>query len=147
MKVILLKNHPKLGKEGEIKNVADGYALNSLFPAGIAAPATSERVKTASEKKEKIIKELTQKQKEIQEMVQKLESNALTLVKEASDKGKLFAAVTLEEILSGLKDQAKIALDKGEVVLENQIKEIGDHSIKIKVGDTQVNLKLSVKQK
>ena len=63
MKVILLKDAPRIGKRGDIKNVSDGYARNFLFPGGFAEQATNSAIKKVEQENEikKIKKEKSHK--------------------------------------------------------------------------------------
>ena len=147
MKVILLKDNSKIGKKGDIKQVADGYATNYLIPNKIAAPATGTAIKQAGEMQKKVEKEIKNKEKEIKKFVSKLENKSITLVKEASDKGKLFAAVTVDEILDTVKKDLNLVVNKAEVSINEHIKEIGDHDVKLKIGPANISFKIKIKQK
>ncbi|MFC1622502.1 50S ribosomal protein L9, partial [Patescibacteria group bacterium] len=99
MKVILLQNVKSLGKTGEIKNVADGYASNFLFPNKLAQPASQEKIQSIQNKKNKETKVHKQEEKELNKIINKISGQKITIQKQASDKGKLFAAISLDEIL------------------------------------------------
>ena len=110
MKIILLKDNKKLGKKGEIKNIADGYAMNFLIPQKIATPATQEKIKELKLKPKNIIKKEQEDEKKLKGLFNKLENKKIVIKKQASDKGKLFAAITLEEILMALKNNFNLVL-------------------------------------
>ena len=134
MQVIILKNH-------QIKNVADGYAMNYLLPQKLAVIVTEEKIKnlkTQEKKKEKLIKEET---KEFDFLVNKLKNKKIILSKPASEKGKLFAAVSKNEILSAL------GLEKYKVEINQHIKEIGEHKIEIQISKLRLPIIVEVKKK
>src|SRR4051812_13694300 len=96
MKIILLKDVPKVGKRYDVKNVADGYALNMLIPRGLAQVATNDAVKRVELAKSN---DMTQKKIQDELLVKNLEiikNLTLTLKERANEKGSLFAGVTRE---------------------------------------------------
>ncbi len=144
MKVILLKDVPKIGRKYEIKNIADGYARNSLIPQGLVEVATPARIKQTEklraqqEEALKIEKDLLQKNFET------LKSVKLEIAEAANDKGHLFKGIDIERIVNELKKQQRIELKKGMIVLDKPIKEIGEFIISVKIGDKKGSFKLEI---
>lgn len=132
MKVILRSDVKGVGKKGDLKNIADGYALNALFPKKLAVAATADSIRhlEQEEKKRKMIveKELS----EAKALGKKISSMTFTLVRRA-EKGKLFGAIHEGDIVEAFATE-KIAVEKKQVFFEKQIKEIGSHSIGINLG-------------
>lgn len=93
MKIILLKDIPKLGKKYEVKNASDGYATNMLFPRGLAIPATPENLRRFETEKAKLEGERKVHEALQAENMKALESTVLTISGKASDKGHLFASI------------------------------------------------------
>jgi len=142
MQIILLQNLDKLGKKGDIKNVATGYALNFLFPKDLAAPATDEKIKQFETKKQKINTEKKEQNKEISS----LKGKKITIHKKASDQGKLFAAVSKNEIINAIKKDLYINLENNKISIIDQIKNIGEHQIRIKIDGQQITIRVAVNQ-
>lgn len=144
MKIVLLKDVPKIGKKWEVKNVSDGHALNFLIPQGLAtvatksAVATAEKAKAAMEVEKKIQIDLLQKN------LHSLEGVSITLSGKASEKGHLFAGIHKEEIARVLKDQTRLDILPELIDLTHPLKEIGNHEVTIKVGDESAKLKVSI---
>ena len=128
MKVILMKDVPKVGLKGETKEVSDGYARNYLFAQNLAVQATVQAV--ASVKKEKQVAERKEERgmKEAGEMAKKLEAYQLRLQEKANDSGGLYAAVTADTIAKGLK-KAGHEITSAMVDLQEPIKELGEHEL------------------
>lgn len=133
MKVILLKDIKELGKTGEIKELADGYARNYLIPRGMAAEATKEKIKETEEKNLKVQKNI---QKEIlvaEDLKQKLQGKTIKISLKTGGGDKLFGAVTTKEIAELLDKQLKIKIDKKKIEFTEPIKHLGEYEIKIKL--------------
>lgn len=133
MKVILLKDIKDLGKTGEIRELADGYARNYLIPRGMAAEATKEKLKETEEKNNKVQKN---KQKEIlvaEDLKQKLDGKTIKVSLKTGGGDKLFGAVTTKEIADLIDKQLKIKIDKKKIEFAEPIKHLGEYEIKIKL--------------
>ena len=147
MKIILLKDVAKVGRRYEIKNVADGYALNALFPKGLAEPATPDIVKKIEAMKEK---DLTEKKIQNELLVKNLEIiNGLKLEfsEKANEKGHLFAGVTKEMITDEIKKKTKFNIDSESIKIVKPIKETGDHKVTIQIQDKKAEFIVSIKAK
>lgn len=137
MKIILLKDMPKVGKKGDIKNVSDGYARNFLFLKNIAFPAIPENIKKAEQalgskkaKKEKL-------HESFHNLKAALAERGIVIKKKADEKGKFYAAVSGSEILEALGSLGfplPEKLSDKAVIFESPIKTPGKHEIKIVFG-------------
>ena len=106
MKVILNKDLSTLGEEGDVKDVARGYARNYLFPRGIALPYTPQTVKLFEARKEEIEAKKAQKRQDALGLKERLENLELTLTMPAGANGKLYGAVTSQTIADELAKQS-----------------------------------------
>ena len=131
MKILLLQDVKAIGRKGEIKNVADGYALNNLLPRKVAVMATPDVVKKYEiEQAQK--NEETKIQKELAEKTfADLATKTVTIKANASDKGHLFASIHAPEIMMALKQQHNVALNTDWIELKQPIKEVGMHKLKL----------------
>lgn len=132
MKVILCADVKGVGKKGEQRNVADGYAVNALFPKKLAVVATPDAIRQIEqeEKTRKIIaeKELAQ----VKELAKKISGMTITLIRKA-EKGKLFGAVHEGDIAEALAKE-NISVERKRVFFEKQMKEIGNYSASVHLG-------------
>jgi large subunit ribosomal protein L9 len=145
MKVILIKDVKKIGKKYDIKDVADGHALNMLIPNGLAIPATSGNLNMIETKKKGDMLETAKTEAEIQKALNDIKGISIEMTGKVNDKGHLFAGIHKTEILEAVKKQKGINITAEHVILEKPIKEVGEQAIKVKVGDREASFKLIIK--
>lgn len=145
MKIIILRDTPKVGKKYEIKEVNDGYALNLLIPKGIAIPATPQAIKRVEAEKAVLEGERKVLEDLIMKNIKAIEGITLNISAKANPKGLLFAGVHKEEIAKDLNLQAQIQIDPSFIELEHPLKEVGEHTVPIKAGGKSANLKIVIK--
>ena len=134
MKVVLLQDVRGQGKKGQLINVSDGYARNYLIPRGIATEATTDNI-NAMKLQEKARKAQIEREKaEAKAIADKLSSVQVTIRAKGSSGGKLFGAVTSQEISDSLKEQHGIEIEKNKIVQSEPIKSYGVYSVKAKLG-------------
>ncbi len=143
--IILTQNIEKLGKQGEIKSVSQGYAYNYLLPRNLAIVATNDKLKQLEVSKQKKQHKKRQELTVIEKISQRLSGVRLELTKKASDVGKLFEGVGADEVVNLLKQQKNIDLDKKYIKLDKKIKDIGNHKIDIVLGNKKTNIDLKIK--
>ena len=132
MKVVLLEEVRKLGKRGEIKDVAEGYAKNFLFPKKLAEVATLKVIEKINEKKE----EDERKEKTIKIEKEKIAEKIMgkrIIIKAKAEKEKLFGSIGKKEISKELKRQ-NFKIDEDLLVINEPIKKIGEKEIIIDFG-------------
>ncbi|MFW6381310.1 MAG: 50S ribosomal protein L9 [Bacillota bacterium] len=134
MKVILREDVEKLGKKGEIEEVADGYARNYLLPRGLAVEATRGRIKQINQQQKQQEQQEQEKIEEAREMAANIEDNKYTFPVKAGEKGRLFGSVTTKDIAGKLHDYG-FEIDKRDIELEDNIKELGVHKVPVKIYD------------
>ena len=128
MQVILLQDVKKLGKVGDVVNVADGYARNFLFPQKMAEMATKNAIARTEKIKRKAKSKKEQMKKEWQEIVNKI-ANKEFIIKSKGENGKLFGSVGAKEIAEVVGEGVK----EENVLLEKLIKKAGKTEIIIKL--------------
>ena len=138
MKVILNKDLNPLGEEGDVKEVAKGYARNFLFPRGIALPYNERTVRLFESRREEIERRKIQKRGSAAELKGKLESLSLSLSMPAGPNGKLYGAVTSQTVADELAKQGyQIERKRIELPAAN-IKSIGKYKITVKLYENAV---------
>ncbi len=143
MKVVLLKDVPKLGKKFDIKNVADGHALNSLIPQGLAAVATDGVVKRIEAEKAVLEEKRKKEEAELAKNLDAVKALQLTIVAKANPKGHLFSAIHKADIATEIR-KAGIAIGADFISLDKPIKEVGEHTIEVVAGGKSARCKLNV---
>ena len=134
MKVIFNVDVRGQGKKGELKEVSDGYARNYLLPRGLAAEATADNINTMKLREKAKAAQIAAEKAQAQEYAKKLGAVQVTIRAKAGKNGKLFGAVTSQEICDALKAQFDIDIEKNKIVQPEPIKNFGSFSVKAKLG-------------
>jgi len=133
MKVILNKDLSTLGEEGDVRDVARGYARNYLFPRGIAVPYTPMTVKLFEKRKEEIEGRKVQKRQDSLGLKEKLESLELSISMPAGANGKLYGAVTGQTLADELI-KLGFQIERKRIDLPgNSIKNAGKYKASVKL--------------
>jgi len=130
MKVILMQKVPGLGEIDAVKDVADGYAQNFLFPRHLAVQASAKAIADLEAHKNKQAKEDGRDLQEQQNLATKLDGISLNFQEKANDKGLLYSAVTAQKVSEALLKLGH-RVDKKQINVP-QIKKTGDYKGKIK---------------
>ncbi len=130
MKVIILKEKGGLGKVGDVKEVADGYARNFLIPEGIAKPATEGAEKEIEILKEAQAKKSEEELKSAEESAEGLEGMSIEIFAKADESGKLFAAISQADISKALEENG-FKVEKSKINIAEPIKEVGEYEVMI----------------
>jgi large subunit ribosomal protein L9 len=130
MKILLLKDVYRVGRAGEVKQVADGYARNYLIPEKFALLATpgvvrqSERIRTKAEADRR------QRNAELSDVAEKLNDLAVLMAGRAGDKGKLYGSITAQDVANAIARQAGVQLDRRDIEME-PIRALGEHPVSV----------------
>ena len=144
MKVILQQDVKGKGKKGQMIEVSDGYARNYMLPRKLAVEATADNVNTMR-MTDKAQQEKRQKEREEAFAISKrMEDMTIVVRAKGGGAGRLFGSVTTQEIAESLKKQTGIELDKRKIVLDEQIKTVGEYKVKCKLG-YEINAELKIK--
>jgi large subunit ribosomal protein L9 len=133
MEIILLQDVEKLGKKGDVANVAEGYARNFLLPRKLAQMATPGRVaaaKQAMEERAAVARRVAERADETREMLAK---TVLTITAPVGTSDRLFGSVTNQDIAEAIYQARKLRVDKHDVDLEEPIKTVGTYMVKVRV--------------
>ena len=130
--LLLMENVPNLGSEGDIVNVADGYARNYLVPKGLGEKVTvGARAKLA-----KLMEQRAEERKlqlaGARVLAKKLAEVSCTITVKTGEEEKLYGSVTNADIAKSLSEQG-IEIDRHIIVLEEPLKELGVFDVKVKL--------------
>ena len=134
MKVIFNVDVKGKAKKGELKEVSDGYARNYLLPRKLASEATAENINALKLKEKAKAAQMAREKAEAEANAAKLGEITVTIRAKAGGAGKLFGAVTSQEISAALKEQHGIEIEKNKIVQAEPIKTFGAYQIKAKLG-------------
>ena len=132
MKVILKEKVASLGKKGDVKEVAEGFARNFLFPKDLAFPATDGVVKmignaTAREEASK-----KKKMEEVQALATRLIGHQVTIRLKIGEEGQAFGSASSKDIADALKRE-KFHIENEWIALEEPIKKTGGWNVTLKL--------------
>ena len=134
MKVIFNEDLKGKAKKGELKEVSDGYARNYLIPRGIATEATADNINTLKLKEKAKKAQVEREKAEAAAIAGKLGEIQVLVKARAGSGGKLFGAVTSQEISDALKAQHGIEIEKNKIVQAEPIKAFGTYVVKARLG-------------
>ncbi|MFH1082333.1 MAG: 50S ribosomal protein L9 [Pseudomonadota bacterium] len=132
MEVILRQDMDELGLEGDIVNVARGYARNYLLPNGFVLEANPQNLKVLELQRKKIDVKRLKGRQDAEKLKKKLEEIVVNLSLKAGEEGKLYGSVTTIDIASLLEARG-IGIDRRKIVLEKPIKALGEYDVPVKI--------------
>lgn len=145
MKVILKQSVPKVGKEGQVVNVKDGFARNYLFPNKMAIVADKNQLGVLARRNAKIEAQLASTKADAEGLREKLHGQVVEIEGHVGkDTGKLFGAITSQDIADAIKKKFGVDLEKRVVLLAQPIKQLGNHTVDVDV-HRQVDIRMTVR--
>ena len=144
MKVILLKELKGKGGEGDVIDVARGFANNYLLTQGYAIPATKGNLKQLEQRKHNIAKREETRIADAEALKAKLDDLKVVVDAQVGEEGQLFGSVTSKDIAAALTQKVGEPVDKRKIVLDGDIKNFGSYEVEVKVYP-KVTAKLTVK--
>jgi len=132
MEVILRQDVDGLGLEGDIVNVAKGYARNYLIPKGTALEASPQNIKALELQFKKIEVRRSKAKDDAEKLREKIEEMVLTFSVKAGEEGKLYGSITTMDIASYLERQG-IVIDRRKIIIEKPIKSLGEFEFPVKI--------------
>jgi len=130
MKVVLLQDVRKIGRIYEIKEVADGYAINFLIPQGLAKKADKETVEWALQQQKTREEQAETDLEKSGRMVRQIDGLEVEIPEKIGDKGQTFEKINAAKIAAKLQEMG-YDIKKSQIDLKEDIKEAGEYEIKI----------------
>jgi large subunit ribosomal protein L9 len=144
MKVILKQDVEKLGRRGDVVNVAPGFGRNYLLPRKMALAVTPTNVKMIEIERQALKKKVEVERKAFQSLAQKLNQVSLTFTRRAGDKDVIFGSVSSGDVKEAL-DRLGYDIDKKKILLDDPIKRLGNFVVPIKIShDDRAEIKVVV---
>lgn len=132
MKIIMKQNVDELGLEGDIVEVADGYARNYLIPKDIALEANRQNIKLMETKKKKIEVRRLKAKEDAEKIKERMTGMVITIAQKAGEEEKLYGSVTRADIANHLEKQG-IVIDRRKIELDKPIKSLGEFEVSVKL--------------
>ncbi len=133
MKVILLQDVEGLGKAGDLKEVANGYARNYLLPKKFAAGATPSLIANRAQRVAAEQRRLEKLAELNREQAERLSNVTLTFKAKVGSQGRLYGSITSQDIAAALRDVEHITIDRRSIDLSDPIRSIGTFTIPVRV--------------
>lgn len=133
MKVIFKQDVKGHGKKGEVKDVAEGFARNYLFPRKLAVEASTANLNVLKEQQRRARLRKERERDEAQKLAERLKDLRVVISAKAGEGGRLFGAVTSKQISRYLKDVHGIQVDKKKIQLEEPIRSLGVTQVPVKL--------------
>lgn len=131
MKVILLGELTGKGGEGDVIEVAQGYAENYLFPKGLALPASKGNLKQLEQRRHNIEKREIARNEDAKSLQEKLEGKSIIVRANVGEEGQLFGSITTSQIAEAIEEQLEVTIDKRKINTPGVIKTAGLHIIQV----------------
>ena len=145
MRVILKAEVRGLGRTGEIKDVADGYARNYLLPKGLAIEATGGELKQLAQERQTERTKKDRAHQDAEELAKRLGEVTLVFKLKAGEHGKTFGSVTAKEVADALKKEAKADIDKTKIVLHEPLRSLGVQTVEVRLlSDVRANVTVAI---
>ena len=142
MKVILLTELRGKGGEGDVIDVAQGFAENYLFPNKIAQPATPGNIKQLEERRHNIAKREEKRIADAEAVRAQPDGKPVTVDAKIGEEGQLFGSVTAAQIADAIEAQLGVTVDRKRIGRVN-IKQVGTHEVEVNLY-RDINAKVNV---
>lgn len=145
MKVILQRDIARLGQRGQVKEVADAYAINVLIRKGDAIQATPAELAKWKQKEEAKAHKKELATSGFAQLVSMLKNTDVVIAgKKADQKGQLFASIKEADIADAIYGAVKVSVDPKQILLAHPIKMLGKHEISLKQGEKKETIHILV---
>jgi large subunit ribosomal protein L9 len=145
VRVILRREVAGLGRPGDVKDVADGYAQNFLLPRGFAVEATAGEMKVLARARDAKRAKQDRAHADAEELAKRLSETTLMFRLKAGEQGKTFGSVTSKDIADALKSDHKVDIDKTKIHLPEPLKALGVHKVEIRLlTDVRANVTVAI---
>ncbi|HAT2010040.1 TPA: 50S ribosomal protein L9 [Legionella pneumophila] len=145
MEVILLEKVRNLGNLGDKVHVKSGYGRNYLIPQNKAVFATEQNIELFEKRRAELEKKAQQDLANAEQRAAKLNDITIVISAMASDEGKLYGSVGVNEIKDALIEK-QIEISKREIVMpEGPLHSIGNYVVEVHVhSDVVANLQVEI---
>lgn len=133
VEVILLKDVSRVGRAGEVCEVAAGYARNYHIPRGLATLATKGALKQLEQERQAEARRQEKLEAEAKEFAEQLQGLTLTLSARTGEKDRLYGSITSADVAEALEREIGQSVDRRKIELEEPIRELGSYTVPFKL--------------
>ncbi len=145
IKVLLTKDVANLGKAGEVKRVARGYARNFLLPRGLATRPTEGAMRSVEMNAKAEAKRSQKMDSEARALAEKLNAIMLDFTAKVGEQGRLYGSITSQDIADALNQKLGIEVDRRKIDLPEPLKQVGEHKVLVHLhGDVGATVNVNI---
>ncbi len=145
MRVVLKKEVQGLGRPGDVKDVADGYAQNFLLPRGLASEASAGELKRVAQERATATAKRDRAHAEAEALAKRISATTLVFKLKAGSEGKTFGSVTNRDVAEALRRDAMIEVDRTKIHLEEPLRSLGVHQVEVRLlADVRAKLAVTI---
>lgn len=133
MKVILLTDHEKLGKQGDVITVKPGYARNYLVPQGVAIAATRSNLKSLEQQLALAAQRGDRELAAAQNLLARLEGQTVPVAARAGTGGRLFGSITAQQVAESIKKTLGMTIDRRRLHLSAPLRQVGTYKVEVRL--------------
>ena len=146
MKIILKRDVAKVGRKNEVKDVADGYARNSLIPQGLAVPASAENLAMIKEWEKGKAATGAKIDSAFATAQEKLTDKKIVIKQKAGPEGHLFAGLREKDVAQILAKETDAIVKPDWINLSKPLKSVGEHKITLRKGESDFSCLLVIER-
>lgn len=133
MKIVLIKDVVGLGKTGDVKEVADGYARNFLLRRNLALPAVRSSLSTIETQLRREVREQQQHAEELARLAQRIEGLSIELKAKVMEEDRLYGSIRDHHIADELKRLTGIDIERTSIEMEQPIRQLGTYDLTVRL--------------
>jgi large subunit ribosomal protein L9 len=133
MRVVLKQEVRGLGRPGEVRDVADGYAQNFLLPRGLAVQANAGELRRVAQERASTKKKQDRAHADAETLAKKLAETTLVFRLKAGKDGKTFGSVTNRDVADALQRDAGMQVDRAKIHIEEPLRTLGVHRVEVRL--------------
>ncbi len=133
MKVVLTQDVKDLGKAGEVKEVADGYARNYLLPRRLAMPATETQLRKLADRQAAQVRHQARAEQEARKLAERIAATSVTFKVRVGEQHRLYGSITSADIADAASKQLGKEIDKRRIEMDEPLKHLGTFKVPVRL--------------
>lgn len=129
MKLVLVEDVDKLGKVGDVVDVAPGYGRNYLVPRRLAVAATASNIQDLEARRQRRLEREAEEQAVAERLAGRLSGEKVQLEARTGKEGRLYGSITAADVAEAINSQLGVAIDRKNIELSEPIKSVGSHQV------------------
>ena len=145
IKVLLTQDVATLGKAGEVKRVARGYARNYLFPRGMAMPPTEGAMRHVEIMSKASARRNDRQTADARALAERMNATTLDFKAKVGEQDRLYGSITSQDIADALQQRLGVEVDRRKIELPEPLRQVGEHKVSIRLhGDVTAAVNVNI---